>query len=198
MKVAPSALLPILRSDTVGDLLARLYLNPEQWLTPTQLANELGVSLPTVVRELDRMREGGLVIQERIGKARRVSANRESALFGPLTSLVMLTYGPRPVLEQLLSSTKGVEHALIYGSWAARYRGEAGPPPHDVDVLVVGAPDPDELFSIADEARRTLHRVVDIRSVTPDIWNDPEPTDPFLAHVKSRPMVELSMHRGNA
>lgn len=197
MKVAAPALLPILRSDTVGELLARLYLSPDERFTPTQLAAELRVSLPTVVRELDRMQESGLLMGERIGKSRRVWANRESALFGPLSDLVALTYGPRPVLERVLAGLPAVEMAFIYGSWAARYLGEPGPEPQDVDVLVVGSPDPDELFDLADEARKILRRDVSIRSVGPEVWNAPD-EDPFLAHVKSRPMVQLHLDGGDA
>jgi hypothetical protein len=36
----------------------------------------------------------------------------------------------------------GVKQVVIFGSWAARYAGRAGPPPHDIDVLVVGKVDP--------------------------------------------------------
>ena len=197
MKVTASALLPILRSETVGELLARLYLDPDHRYTLTELAKELGVSLPTVVREVDRMRETGLLREERVGRARRVWANRDSALYDPLSLLVALTYGPLPVLEQLLSDVDGIESGLIYGSWAARYRGETGPEPNDVDVLVIGAPDPDHLFDIADEARRLLHRDVSIRSIKPSVWSEADPRDPFLKQVKSRPTVELNL-KGDA
>lgn len=193
MKVAAPALLPILRSDTVGELLARLYLQPDRRATLSQLAVELEVSLPTVVREVDRMLAAGLLKYERVGRARRVWANRDSAMYAPLSTLVTLTYGPRPVLEQLLAEVDGVERAVIYGSWAARYLGEVGPEPNDVDVLVVGTPDPDELFDVADQARRRLHRDVSIRAVSSEVWNDTDPSDPFMRHVKSRPVVDLTL-----
>lgn len=198
MKVPSSALLPILRSDTVGELLARLYLDPDHPITLTQLAAELDVSLSTVVREVDRMLASGLLVEKRVGRARLVSANRDSELFVPLSKLVALTYGPRPVLEQLLSGVTGVEGALIYGSWAARYRGETGPEPNDVDVLVWGAPDRDELFDISEMARLALHREVNIRVVKSSSWNDLDPRDPFLKNVKSRPVVELVLDSGQA
>jgi DNA-binding transcriptional ArsR family regulator len=193
MKVGPSALLPILRSDTVGGLLAQLFMHPEREFTLTELATELDVSLPTVAREVDRMLEAGLVVQERVGRARRVSANRESALYRALSELVALTYGPRPVLEEILAGVAGVEGALIYGSWAARYLGEAGAEPKDVDVLVLGSPDPDVLYEAAEDARLLLKRDVTIRSVPSGVWAQADPVDPFLRHVKSRPIVPLSL-----
>lgn len=193
MKVAAPALLPILRSNAVGDLLARLLLSPEKQFIPTDLAAELGVSLPTVIREVDRMLESGLVVEERIGRARRIQANRSTPIFEPLSTLMALTYGPKPVLERLLAAVEGVDHAFIYGSWAARYEGEAGGQPNDVDVLVVGPADRDELFEIAEQARKALGREVNIRSIPPRTWADPAPSDGFLQTVKSRPLVELEM-----
>lgn len=192
MKVSAPALLPILRSDTVGDLLARTYLSPTEAITPTRLAEEVGASLPTVSREIGRMVTSGLLKEERIGRARLVHANTSSPLYGPLSELMALTYGPRPVLERLLASIDGIELAYIYGSWAARYRGAEGGTPRDVDVLVVGSPDRDTLFDAADEARKLLRREVSIRSITRRLWDRPG-QDPFLKEVRSRPFVELDL-----
>lgn len=197
MKVAASALLPILRSDTVGDILARLFLNPDTWLTPTQLANGLDVSLPTVIREIDRMLDSRLLTEERVGRARRVRANQDNPLYRPLTDLVTLTYGPKPVLEQQLSNIAGIDHAYIYGSWAARYSGETGRPPNDVDVLVVGTADRDEIFDAAQKAGRLLAREVNVNTIRPGAWAAATPRDPFLRHVKTRPLVELDLQESS-
>jgi len=40
-----------------------------------------------------------------------------------------------------LSPVEGIVEAFIYGSWAARWRGEVGPALGGVDLLVVGTPD---------------------------------------------------------
>jgi predicted nucleotidyltransferase len=193
MKVSASRLLPVLRSDTVGKILAELFLTPERRVTLSDLAKAVGTSLPTAVREVDRMVDAGLLSEERIGRARRVWPNMGSPLFGPLADLIALTYGPKPVLEAALAGLDGIERAYIYGSWAARYLGEAGGPPKDVDVLVVGQPDLDELFILAEEARGKLHREVNIRSVGPVAWSKHDSDDAFLTHVRSRPLIELEL-----
>jgi hypothetical protein len=95
------------------------------------------------------------------------------------------------VLNDLLADVEGNTHAFIYGSWAARYLGEPGPIPGDVDVLVVGTADPDDLDEIARAAQNRLGRPVDIRWVRPAAWASPDPADPFLASVRERPLVEL-------
>src|SRR5260370_16879650 len=66
----------------------------------------------------------------------------------PLTDLLAVTYGPLPVLTDLLADAEGVMHAFIYGSWAARYLGEPGPLPDHVDLLVLATPHPADLDQI--------------------------------------------------
>jgi predicted nucleotidyltransferase len=104
-----------------------------------------------------------------------------------------VTYGPLPVLTDALAAVPGVDRAFIHGSWAARYRGEAGPVPKDVDVLVVGTADQDDLDGVAQQAQRRLGRPVNIRRVRPASWRRPDPDDPFLQSVRERPLVELDL-----
>jgi hypothetical protein len=44
-------------------------------------------------------------------------------------ALLALIHGPTALLGHLLADLPGVEQASVYGSWAARYLGEAGPIP---------------------------------------------------------------------
>lgn len=83
----------------------------------------------------------------------------------PLTDLLAVTYGPLPVLTDLLSGVEGVGQAYIYGSWAARYLGEPGPVPQDVDVLAVGTASDDDLYEAARQAEVRLGREVNISGV---------------------------------
>src|SRR6185369_7191709 len=147
---ARSRLLPILRSPLLGELLAWLFLHPEVNCSVTELARQFKVSPATVSREVSHLSVAGLVHEERRGNMRLVKADLSNPLAGPLTELLTLTYGPAAVLADLLPQVDGVDEAYIYGSWAARYAGVAGPPPRDVDVLVVGEADDEDL---ADAAR---------------------------------------------
>ncbi len=106
-----------------------------------------------------------------------------------------VTFGPLPVLTELLADVAGVEEAYIYGSWAARYRGEAGPTPADVDVIVVGEADPDELDEVAEQAGWRLRRDVNIRRIHRQRWENPD-GDPFLSSVHDRPLVLLPISNG--
>ncbi|MFB9954747.1 ArsR family transcriptional regulator [Cellulomonas denverensis] len=194
MRTPPPALLPILRSQVQGELLALTYLHPDAEYSITDAANAIGASVKAVHQEVARLVEASLLADRRVGTSRLVRAEVNSPLARPLTDLLALTYGPLPVLTSVLRGLAGIDAAYLYGSWAARYHGEPGPSPADVDVLVVGDVDPDELDDRARQAEQVLRREVNVRRVRPVTWESGD--DSFLATVRARPRVELPLHEG--
>jgi DNA-binding transcriptional ArsR family regulator len=194
---ASSQLLPLLRSPFQGELLAWLFLHPDEEYSATDLARRFGVSQPTASREADRLVEAALIAERRTGNLRLLRAKTDTVVARPLSDLLAVTFGPSAILGDLLSRVPGVAEAHIYGSWAARYRGEPGPIPRDVDVLVVGEADEDDLYDVARAAERQLGREVNISRVAPPAWRQPA-DDPFLDSVRSRPTVPLDLGRESA
>ena len=151
------------------------YLHPERAYTLTQAARLIGTSVKSVHTKADRLVQAALLADRRVGVARLIRAETSTPLARPLTDLLAATYGPLPVLRDALREVRGVDRAYIYGSWAARYSGEAGPPPADVDVLVVGTADRDLLESIAHGVKPRLRREVNIRRSGPRPGSRPPP-----------------------
>ncbi len=193
MENNPSWLLPLLRSRVTGALLALLYLHPDRDYTLTEAGRAIDASPKVMSTETDRLVKAGLVREARRGQARLIRAETTGPVSRPLTDLLAVTYGPLPVLGDLLSGVAGVEQAYIYGSWAARYLGEPGPVPRDVDVLIVGTTDEDVLYDIAREAEGRLGREVNVSAVTRQYWEAPDPADSFMRHVRERPLVRLEL-----
>ncbi len=189
MKV--SQLLPILRSRTQADLLALLYLNPTKEFSVTEVARRVGSSVPGVQQEIVKLLKAGFIHDRREGNSRLVSAEKDSIIFKPLSDLLAVTHGPLPVLKCELAPIAGIEAAYIYGSWAARYSGVAGGVPNDVDVLVVGVADLDEIQSAAERAEVILQREVNVRRVSPKSWKEGEGA--FLKTIKAGPLVTLDL-----
>jgi len=187
-----SQLLPLLRSPLLGELLAWVYLHPDEASSVTDLAKRFGTSASTVSREADRLVTTGLIREVRRGNLRLLQADLDSPLARPLTELLTLTYGPAAILADLLVSVDGVDEAYIYGSWGARYAGEPGPLPRDVDVLVVGDADEDDIFDAARKAEQQLGREVNIHRIAAKAWRGSE-NDPFLQAVRSRPLVSIEL-----
>jgi predicted nucleotidyltransferase len=78
--------------------------------------------------------------------------------------------GPRSVLAERLADLDGVEEAYLFGSWARRYQGEPGPPPGDIDVVVIGQPDVDAVYDACREASAILGQEVNPVVLSPAEW----------------------------
>lgn len=93
----------------------------------TELAQAARVPLSTAHRDVARLVDTGLVASRSVGRTRLYQANAD------------------------------VEAVLLFGSWAARYAGQDGPPPADIDVLVIGTPHRAAVYAAADRAAARLH-----------------------------------------
>lgn len=185
-------LLPVLRSQHQADLLTMLLLHPEQEFTITELAQRLSMPQSTVSGEVRRLADVGILATRAIGRSRLVRANASSRLVGPLTELLTLTYGPHVAVADEFAELAGVVLVVIFGSWAARYGGERGQPPDDVNVLVVGAPDRVAMHAAAERAESRLSRRVNLAVCPPEQWA--QPAELFIREIRSRPYVTILDH----
>ena len=179
--------MPILRSRHQGELLAILLLHPDREYTLMELSRRLDVPLSTLQGEANRLIDAGLVRQRRVGRARLLGAAPESRYARPLTELVTLAFGPHLVVEEEFGSLEGLDAAVIFGSWAARYHGEPGPPPNDVDLLVIGQPSRTQLYEAADRAERRLDLPINPTVRSRRGWN--AAADPLVRQIRSSPVV---------
>lgn len=83
----------------------------------------------------------------------------------------------------------GIDDAYLFGSWARRYRGEHGPPPGDIDVVIIGDPDVDDVYAACTEAGRVLRQEVNPVILTPDEWRSGR--SGFIREVRNGPLVAL-------
>lgn len=166
-----------------------LLLHPEQEYTIADLTQRLRIPQSTVSGEVRRLAEADILTVRSVGRSRLVRANISSRLTGPLTELVVLTYGPHVVIADEFGDLQDVASVVIFGSWAARYQGQRGMPPNDVDVLVVGAPDRIAMYGAAERAESRLGRPVNPIVCSPDQWA--HPTEPFIVEIKSRPYITV-------
>lgn len=187
VRPAEPPLLPILRSRLVGDLLALLASDPERWRMMDEIAKRTGGAYPTVTREVRRLEQAGLVEVGEVGRSKRVRLDTTSPLYGPLSELMVRAFGPVVVISEEFGRLRGVDEVSIFGSWAARYRGERGAVPNDIDVLVLGGPDRDDLYSAARRAERRIGLPVNTTIRRTDDWA--KANDSFALQVKASPRV---------
>ncbi len=190
MQTSASPLLPIFRSRLQGDLLARVLGEPGRRFTVTDLARVVDADVSTVTRELTRLVGAGLLVEEKVGRTRVVQANNASPFFSDLASLVVKAFGPARLAAGELLPLRGVARVVVYGSWAARAAGEAGPAPRDLDVLVVGSPSRIAVHRVADELSERLGIPVQVAFATPEEWDAAKVG--VLAEIQARPHQEFT------
>ena len=177
MRSDPPPLLPILRSRTQAGVLTVLLLNPDLELTQTELARRVGASLSSVVDEVRRLGQAGLLSSRVLGRARLVRVG-SGPLVEVLAEVMLRAFGPLQIIAEEFGAAAAeldavVAELAIFGSWAARYRGEPGAEPADLDVLVVvtsGGLDRGPLYAAADRAQERLDRPVNPTVITTDRW----------------------------
>ena len=194
MRSEAPRLLPILRSRTQGEVLSALLLNPTREWTVTELAEHLRIPLTTTQSELGRLEAGGLLRSRKVGRSRLVQPDTSNPIVAPLTQIIMLTFGPRAVIGEEFAHVDA-DRVVIFGSWAARLQGEPGPPPADIDVLVIGdRVTRDEVYEAAERAEARLGRPINPVVRTAHAWQHAA-DDPLLDEIQRRPLIEVMSDR---
>lgn len=199
MRTVAPALMPVFRSHNQGLILATLLADPDQEYSLTQLAQTLSdperhVAKQSVQKEADRLVEAGVLLQRHLGRNRLLRANPDHPAIGALTELALLTFGPHTVIAEEFATLDDTQEVLIFGSWAARYRGETGRPPADIDVLVIGNA---SRIAVADAARRAeerLHIPVNPQTCKAQQWDDPQSWT-LLVEIQQRPYLSVYQHQ---
>jgi hypothetical protein len=185
-----SVLAPVLRSETQARLLAALLLQPGREASIADLARETGADSGNLHSEVERLVRADILADRRVGRTRLLRASG-SPLNRPLADLLVLGYGPKTALERVLRGAAGIDRVYVGGSWAARYLGENGPFPHDIDVIVVGSPDRDDVTDAVVDALAAIGHDAQVIFRSPSAWRDAR--DAFTRTAKDSPLVELEL-----
>jgi len=178
-------------------VLSVLLLNPSLELTQTELARRVGASLTSVIDEVRRLEQAGILTLRSVGRARLVRAGAGS-LVHALTEVILRAFGPVQIVGEEFDAAAAelgetVTEVALFGSWAARYHGEEGTDPADIDVLVVvttSGVDRHPIYTAADRAQLRLGRPVNPTVVSAARWlARGSGEDPFIDEIAARPLV---------
>lgn len=151
-----SASLLLGRSKIRQRILALIMDAPERRLHLRAIARAVGTSAGTAARELGRLEDVGLVRRTREGNQVYFEARPNQPLFGQIRDVVRQVAGAPYILRKHLAGLAGVERAVIFGSYAdGRLK-----PDSDVDLLILGDPDRDELTERLEMAGLEINRPV--------------------------------------
>jgi hypothetical protein len=187
MRTEAPLLAPIFRSDGQARLLAELLLTGDE-LSITDLAVRAHLAYPTAHREVERLLAAGILVDRAVGRTRLIRANSQSPLTGPLREILLVATGPAILLAEEFAQIPGITAAFLYGSFAARMKGVEGPPPGDIDVMVIGNPDAVAVYDACLRVGEAVSRPVNPTVLTRD---EVEEESGFLAEVRTSPVVPI-------
>jgi predicted nucleotidyltransferase len=156
----------LLTSSTRARLLTLFLTHPTEEYYLRELSRRTGQSLRAVQHELPRLERLGLLIVHQRGRQKLYRANEQHPLFPELKRIVYKTAKLGDVLREAIEGIEGVEAAFVYGS-VAKGRERPG---SDVDLMVIGKPDPDLLHQAVRKAEETLGREVSLATMSPEEW----------------------------
>lgn len=189
MRSEAPPLLPLFRSDAQARVLACLAMSPTP-LSLTELADAAAVAEGNAHREISRLMDAGIVEDHRVGRTRQLTLSTASPYAAPLRELLMRAFGPPRVLAENLAGITGIERAYIYGSWAQRSKGEPGPAPGDIDVLVVGTPAVDDVYEACRRVAIRVHREVNATILSEAEWRA---DNVFTREVRSGALIPIDV-----
>jgi predicted nucleotidyltransferase len=138
-------------------VLATLFLRPDEQFHVRELGRLTGVSAGSLHRELRAMAESGLLLREKVGNQVFYQANGDGPIFEELAAIFRKTVGLTSLLETALSDIgDGIDLSFVFGSMASG-RQSAG---SDLDICVVGEVSILEVVKALSSVQETLRREI--------------------------------------
>lgn len=178
----------LLSSRVRARVLTAIFLFPGIEQNAWELAQSLGENYSAVWKELSRLEGIGILVSEQKGNAKAYRVNQTCPIEPELRSIVMKTEGVGGLLKEKLSIMENVKKAFIYGSVASgkadRYS--------DIDLMVIGEINLDELSSLVSEAEKELNRPVNYVIFSEQEWKEKLANDePFAINVENSAKILL-------
>jgi len=183
----PDTLASLLFGTYRRDALSLLLLHPESALHVREIARATGKAPGTMLRELDRLADAGILLRKPMGNQVQFQANGRCPIYEELRSILKKTVGVADVLRAALDPlARRIRAAFVYGS-VARGDERGG---SDLDLMVVGNVAFAEVVEALSSAQDALRR-----EINPNVYPPTEfaarlaAGEPFLRRVMAEPKV---------
>ena len=139
------------------NILSLLLLQPDASFYVREIARLTGTPAGSLHRELRLLGDAGILLRSTVGNQVRYQANRECPIYEELAAVFRKTTGLADVIREALSSlARRIRLSFVFGS-VANGTDRTG---SDVDVLVIGKPEFDDVVVALSRLRERLRREV--------------------------------------
>jgi predicted nucleotidyltransferase len=168
-------------------VLATLFLRPDERFHVRELERITGVSAGSLHRELKAMAESGLLLREKSGNQVFYKANAGSPIYEELAAIFRKTMGLTSLLQDALADLdQKIDAAFIFGSMASG-RQSAG---SDLDICVLGEVSLLDVVKALSPVQKELRREINpVVMSTKKFANLSRKKDRFVTRVLSEPTL---------
>jgi predicted nucleotidyltransferase len=123
-------------------ILMLLFANESRNFYLSEIARIAGTSAGNTQRELEKLVREGIVSSENKAGLHYYVLDKKNPVFKDVENIVRKTIGIETELAGIFSTMKGIQFAFIFGSYV---KGESFKNDSDVDIIVIGNPNENEL-----------------------------------------------------
>jgi len=174
-------------------VLATLFLRPDERFHVRELERITGVSAGSLHRELKAMAESGLLVREKVGNQVFYQADAHCSIYEELAAIFRKTIGLTSLLQDALSDFGNRIHvAFVFGSMASG-RQSAG---SDLDICVLGEVSLLEVVTALSAVKETVRREVNpVVMTTTKFFSLAAKDDRFVTRVLSEPKLFVKANK---
>lgn len=156
----------LITSKNRVEIITWFVTHPGERFHYKQLLSLLNASAPSLVKELKRLEQAGLLSSQKEGNIRFFWVNKDFVLYPEIKSIILKTVGVGEELKKSLSEIGDIKSAFIYGSVAKNLEDARS----DIDVMVIGNVSEDALHEAIIKVEERLGREVNYSIFSPSDW----------------------------
>ena len=169
-------------------LLGRLLLNPGRSYSLTDVLASSGAGRGGTQVFVQRLLDAGVLIDEPLGRQRRLRINEGFPLYPELRSICLKSFGLGEQLRDALAPfAGGIEEAFVFGSVA----GGTDTAGSDIDLMVVGSAELIPLLEALAPLEATLGRPLHLTLYAASEWQALQKSDPVVRQICDGPRIEV-------
>jgi len=163
-----------------AELLKLFFTNPDRAFYMQEIGRILGKKPGIFQRTLNNLVLEGILESEYKANARYFRVNKGYPLFKELKSIIFKTVGIKGAINDVLKEDINIKMAFIYGSYAKARENYLS----DIDIVIIGTPNEDELVNRLDRLEEKLLRDINYKLYTlSEFKKDVRENEPFVLEV---------------
>lgn len=176
-------------TETQQRVLGLLYGRPDRSFYTNEILRRTGMGVATIKRELDRMRNAGILTLTRVGNQHHYQADPRCPIYSELIAIVKKTFGVTEVIRQALVGLQDkISWAFVYGSIASG-KERAG---SDIDLMIIGDVEFAGVVGALSKAQDTLGREINPKIFSEKEWlRMKKRDDAFYKEVMNKARIDV-------